>query len=196
MEDNETIQVERLEELHAWLLKNENRTKGIWLVRYKAGSNRGEHIEYSEMVDELLCFGWIDSRPRTLDEDRSMNWISPRNPQSAWSKINKEKVSVLQAQGRLRPAAIAQIEAAKRSGAWDRLTEIEDGLLPPDLVRELENYAEAKSNFEAFPKSVKKSILEWIVQAKTEETRRKRILETAEKASRNIRANQWKDKNA
>lgn len=131
--------------------------------------------------------------PRKLDDERSMNWISPRKAKSAWSKINKEKIEKLSSQGRLTPTAIAQIVQAKKQGTWDKLSEIEEGIIPVDLITELDKYENAKSNFDGFPKSVKKSILEWIIQAKTEETRKKRVIETAEKASRNIRANQWRD---
>ncbi len=192
-EIKESIEVKNLAELHDWLTKNESRSTGVWLIRQKAGSTGGEYFSYSDMVDELLCFGWIDSLPRKLDDERSMNWISPRKAKSAWSKINKEKIEKLSSQGRLTPTAIAQIVQAKKQGTWDKLSEIEEGIIPVDLITELDKYENAKSNFDGFPKSVKKSILEWIIQAKTEETRKKRVIETAEKASRNIRANQWRD---
>jgi len=72
----ETLEVKNLVELRDWLSKNESRSAGIWLIRHEAGSTDGEYIPYSGMVDELLCIGWIDSLPRKLDEERSMNWIS------------------------------------------------------------------------------------------------------------------------
>lgn len=78
------------------------------------------------MVDELLCFGWIDSLPRKLDDERSMNWISPRKAKSAWSKINKEKIEKLSSERRLTPTAIAQIVQAKKQRTWDKLSEIEE----------------------------------------------------------------------
>jgi uncharacterized protein YdeI (YjbR/CyaY-like superfamily) len=193
-EEKETLEVASATELHDWLVRNESRKTGIWLVTYKANSPRGRQISYAQIVDELLCFGWIDSLPRKLDEKRSMLWISPRKAASAWSKLNKEKIARLEREGRLRPAAIAMIQEAKRLGTWDKLNDIEDGIIPQDLAVELEKYPGARANFDAFPKSVKKSILEWIVQAKTEATRRKRISETAEQASQNQRANQWKDR--
>jgi uncharacterized protein YdeI (YjbR/CyaY-like superfamily) len=189
-----SLVVECATELHDWLVRNESRKTGIWLVTYKANSPRGRQISYAQIVDELLCFGWIDSLPRKLDQERSMLWISPRKAASAWSKLNKEKIAALEREGRLRPVAIAMIQGAKTLGTWDKLNDIEDGIIPQDLAVELEKYPGARANFDAFPKSVKKSILEWIVQAKTEATRRKRMSETAEQASQNQRANQWKDR--
>lgn len=192
--NKETVEVSSLAELRDWLSKNENRSTGIWLVRHKSGSTQGAYISYSDMVDELLCYGWIDSLPRKLDDERSMNWICPRSSKSAWSKVNKEKIGRLESEGRLRPIALKLIEDAKKSGAWEKLAEIEAGIIPQDLLLELEKYEGAKNNFDAFPKSVKKSILEWIIQAKLPATRHKRVVETAESASQNIRANQWKNK--
>jgi uncharacterized protein YdeI (YjbR/CyaY-like superfamily) len=191
-EEKETLEVASATELHDWLVQNESRKTGIWLVTYKASSLRGRQISYAQIVDELLCFGWIDSLPRKLDQERSMLWISPRKVASAWSKLNKEKIAALEREGRLRPVAIAMIQEAKTLGTWDKLNDIEDGIIPQDLAVELEKYPGARANFDAFPKSVKKSILEWIVQAKTEATKRKRMSETAEQASQNQRANQWK----
>jgi uncharacterized protein YdeI (YjbR/CyaY-like superfamily) len=173
-----------------WLSKNHTQKQGIWLVRYKKPDPR--HVSWSDAVDEALCFGWIDSVPRKLDEERSMLLVTPRNPKSAWSGINKEKVEKLMAAGRMAPAGLRMVEEAKASGTWDTLVAVEKLEMPADLTKAFAASKTAKQNFEAFPPSAKRGILEWISQAKKPETRAARIAETVSKAKDNIRANQWR----
>jgi uncharacterized protein YdeI (YjbR/CyaY-like superfamily) len=174
-----------------WLAENHTRTTGIWLISYKKATGK-PRFDYDEAVEEALCFGWIDSKPNKLDEARSLLWFAPRKPRTGWSKPNKERVERLIAQGRMMPAGLAKIEAAKQDGSWTALDAIEALEIPPDLDTALANYANAQQNFEAFPRSAKRGILEWIATAKKPETRAKRIEETARLADENIRANQWR----
>jgi uncharacterized protein YdeI (YjbR/CyaY-like superfamily) len=178
-------------EWRAWLEQHHTQTQGIWLITYKKGTGKSR-FEYDEAVAEALCFGWIDSKPNKLDEERSMRWFAPRKSGTGWSKLNKDRVERLIAQGLMRPAGMAKIEAAKRDGSWKALDAIEALEIPPDLDKALTDYAEAKQHFEAFPRSVKRGILEWIAAAKKPETRAKRIAETAQLAAQNLRANQWR----
>lgn len=177
-------------EWRAWLEEHHTSKEGIWLISYKKGTGK-PRIDYDEAVEEALCFGWIDSKANKLDEERSLLWFAPRQPGSGWSKLNKQRVERLMEQGLMMPAGLAKVEAAKQDGSWNALDVIEALEVPPDLEQALTSYQAAKQNFEAFPKSVKRGILEWIASAKKLETRAKRIQETAQLAAENIRANQW-----
>lgn len=191
----EQVMVESAAELRAWLTENHNQPESIWLVRWKKSEDR-PYLEYSEIVDQCLCFGWVDSLPRKLDDERTMLRISPRNPKSNWSRINKEKVERLTTAGLMHPSGLALVELAKESGTWDFLNDVEDLIVPDDLAAEFENHPKSAYYFDRFPPSSKRGILEWIKTAKTEKTRRKRLVETAEKAAVNIKANHPKGRDA
>jgi uncharacterized protein YdeI (YjbR/CyaY-like superfamily) len=178
-------------EWRAWLEQNHTRKEGVWLVTYKKASGK-PRVEYDESVEEALCFGWIDSKGNKLDQERSLLWFAPRKSSSNWSASNKERVERLTAAGLMTPAGLARIEAAKADGSWNALDAVEALEIPPDLETALGSYSDAGRNFEAFPRSVKRAILEWIVNAKKPETRAKRVEETARLAQENIRANQWR----
>jgi uncharacterized protein YdeI (YjbR/CyaY-like superfamily) len=135
---------------------------------------------------------WIDSKPNALDEFRSIQFFAPRNPKSNWSKVNKERVARLIKEKRITDAGLAVIEAAKKNGAWDALNEVEEMIIPDDLLKALKKEKQAYIYFMAFPKSSKKNILEWIYNAKQTETRNKRIEETVTLAKDNIRANHYR----
>lgn len=178
-------------EWRAWLEKHHTQAEGVWLISYKKGTGK-PRFDYNDAVEEALCFGWIDSKPNKLDEERSLLWFAPRKPGSGWSKINKERIEQLLSQGIMRPAGLAKVEAAKQDGSWNALDAIEALEIPPDLETALKANGNAAQNFDAFPKSVKRGILEWISTAKRPETRAKRIQETAQLAAENLRANQWR----
>ena len=183
--------VDRLGDLRSWLKDNHARTAGVWLVTWKKHAGV-RHIPWSDVVDELLCFGWVDSTPRKLDADRSQLRIAPRNPKSAWSGINKSKVERLLRSGRMTEAGQRLVDAAKANGAWDFLNDVETLTIPDDLAAALGRHAGATQNFEGFPPSVRRGVLEWIKQAKRADTRARRIAETAEKAARGERANAFR----
>jgi uncharacterized protein YdeI (YjbR/CyaY-like superfamily) len=175
----------------SWLEENEQRRDGIWLITFKKHSGQ-THLSYNEAVEEALCFGWIDSKPNKLDEQRTMLWFAPRKSGTGWSRANKERVHKMIDAGAMTAAGLAKIEAAKEDGSWDALDGVEALEIPPDLAAALAAYEFAGTNFEAFPRSTKRAILEWILKAKTPETRAKRIANTAQLANENIRANQWR----
>lgn len=178
-------------EWRSWLEQHHRQKEGVWLISYKKATGK-PRFDYDEAVEEALCFGWIDSKPNKLDEERSLLWFAPRKPGTGWSKLNKERVERLIQQGLIMPAGLAKVEAAKADGSWNALDAIEALEIPPDLEQALIAYEAAKQNFAAFPKSVKRGILEWIASAKKPETRAKRVEETARLAARNERANQWR----
>ncbi len=189
----EKVQVESRQAWREWLSQNHTQQEGVWLVRFKKHCGE-KYVSYDEAVEEALCFGWVDSLPRKLDEDRTMLWMAPRKPKSNWSKLNKDRVKKMMAQGLMAQAGLAKINEAKTDGSWYALDKIEQLEVPSDLQKALGGYANAGANFEAFPKSVKRGILEWIANAKRPQTRAKRIEETARLADDNIRANQWQKK--
>lgn len=178
-------------EWRKWLEENHTRTEGVWLISYKKATGK-PRFDYDEAVEEALCFGWIDSKPGKIDEERSMLWFTPRKPRTGWSKLNKERVEKLIEAGLMAPAGLAKIEAAKKDGSWNALDAAEALEIPSDLAKAFSKNKTAEGYFEEFPRSVKKAILEWITRAKRPETRAKRIEETVTKAGQNIRANQWR----
>ncbi len=178
-------------EWRAWLEENHARPEGVWLVYHKKGVEK-PGITYEEAVEEAVCFGWIDSKGNRLDEERTMLWFSPRKAGTGWSRSNKERVDKLFQEGRMAPAGLAKVEAARRDGSWNALDSVEALEIPTDLAEALAAYPRAAAFFEAFPRSVKRVILEWIASAKRPETREKRVRETAALAEKNIRANQWR----
>ena len=177
-------------ELRAWLAANYTRTQGIWLIYDKKSAGK-TRIDYTHIVDELLCFGWIDSTPKKLDAERAMLWISPRKAKSGWSRVNKDKIDRLLAENLIHNQGLAVIAQAKLDGSWSLLDQIETLAIPDDFRQEMAKYPHALAHFEEFPKSVRRSILLWIDTAKRPETRAKRLVEAAAQAANNIRANQW-----
>jgi uncharacterized protein YdeI (YjbR/CyaY-like superfamily) len=174
-----------------WLAQHHRQNQGIWLISYKKGTGKSR-FNYDEAVEEALCVGWIDSKPNKLDAERSLLWFAPRKKETGWSKLNKERVERLIEQELMMPAGLAKVEAAQADGSWNALDAIEALEIPLDLEQALIAHGDAKQNFGAFPKSVKRGILEWIASAKKPETRAKRIAETAQLAAQNLRANQWR----
>jgi uncharacterized protein YdeI (YjbR/CyaY-like superfamily) len=191
----EKIAIESANELRDWLIQNHDTTESVWLVTWKKGSGR-PYVSYDEIVDQCLCFGWIDSIPRKLDEKRKMLRISPRNPKSNWSRANKNRIARLTKEDLMQPSGLALVEKAKEIGTWAFLDDVEDLLVPDDLETEFKKYHHAKNYFDKFPASSKRGILEWIKSAKTDSTRQKRISETAQKADRNLKANHPKGRDS
>ena len=178
-------------EWRAWLEQNHTRPDGVWLISFKKATGK-PCVEYDEAVEEALCFGWVDSKPNKLDDERSMLWFAPRKPQTGWSKPNKERVARLIQAGLMAPAGLAKVAAAQQDGSWNALDAVEALELPPDLQQALAANTAAQQYWEAFPRSAKRGILEWIANAKKQETRAKRIAETVSLAAENKCANQWR----
>ncbi|MGJ3247395.1 MAG: YdeI/OmpD-associated family protein [Elainellaceae cyanobacterium] len=178
------------EEWRSWLTRHHQQAENVWLITYKKATGKPT-LSYDEAVEEALCFGWIDSLPRKLDEERKMLYFAPRKPGSGWSRPNKDRIERMIAAEKMTPAGLAKVEAAKADGSWTALDDIENLVIPDDLAAALANLPPAAENWDAFPRSVKRGILEWIGNAKRDATRRNRIKETAQLAQKNERANQW-----
>ena len=181
MKDFEQVEVSSREAWRAWLAINHTQTESIWLVTYKKHTG-DRYVSYDEIVEEALCFGWIDSLPRRLDSDRTMLLLSPRKSKSGWSGLNKRRVAKLLAHGLMMPAGLAKVEQAKADGSWIFLDDVEALIIPDDLAAALADNAAAKETFEGFSPSVKKGILQWIKMAKRSQTRQQRIKRTVERA--------------
>ncbi len=174
----------------AWLKRHQTRAEGVWLVSWKKATGK-PRIEYDAAVEEALCFGWVDSKPAKLDDERAMLWFAPRKAGTGWSAPNKLRVERAIAGRRMAAAGLAKVQAAKADGSWTRLDAVERLEVPGDLALALAAHPPAPTNFDAFPRTAKRGILEWIQSAKTTLTRERRIAETATLAARNERANQW-----
>lgn len=161
----------------AWLSKNHATQKGIWLVFYKKHTGKPT-VSYEDAVQEALCYGWIDSTVRTIDEERYMQLFTPRKAGSNWSDLNKRRVKKLIEQGSMTGTGLRKIEEAKKDGSWRNLDAVEKLKIPPDLLKALSSNSKTKKNFEGLSPSRKKQFLWWIESAKTTGTRQKRIAET------------------
>jgi len=192
-DDRERVEVNSRAEWRRWLAAHHAQTNGVWLVTYKKTADPKRYLSYDDIVEEAICFGWVDSLPRTVDAKRSMRLVAPRRPKSAWSAVNKARVEKLARAGKMAPSGLAAIERAKADGSWSKLDAVETLVVPPDLARALARHGRASEHFASFPKSSKRIILEWIASAKTEATRRKRVEETTRKAAENRRANHWRE---
>jgi uncharacterized protein YdeI (YjbR/CyaY-like superfamily) len=186
-----TVHASSQEEWRMWLEKNHLLEKSVWLIIYKK-NGQTPSVYYPEAVDEALCFGWIDSKPNKRDEESYYQFFAKRNPKSNWSKVNKEKVARLSAQGLIVPAGLEAIEIAKKNGTWTALENDDKLIVPDDLQKLLDENIIAKDNWEKFPPSSRRGILEWILNAKQATTRHKRIVETVELAEKNIKANSYR----
>lgn len=177
----------------AWLHEHHDRPAGVWAVTFKKASvpAGADYVSARDLNEECLCFGWIDSKPGKVDGRRTALLCSPRKPGSGWSKVNKDRLERLLADGLVAPAGLAAIERARADGSWTMLDDVDALVVPADLATALAAFPTARDHFDAFPPSARRGILEWIGQAKRAETRAQRIEETARLAAENIRANQW-----
>ena len=175
----------------AWLAENYETAPHAWLVARKNTAG-GPALTYAEAVEDALCVGWVDSLPRALDAERTMLYFARRKRGSGWSRPNKERVAHLEAAGQMLPAGQAVVDAARADGSWSSLDDVENLVVPDDLAAALADRPGAVVLWEAFPRSAKRGILEWIHTAKRAETRVRRVAEAADAASRNVRANQWR----
>jgi len=188
--EHQQVEVKSRQELRDWLSANHRQAESIWLVTYKKPSP--SHVPYSDIVDEVLCFGWIDSQPRLLDAARSMLRLSPRKPKSGWSKVNKDRIERLTADGLMAEPGLARIEQARRNGTWTLIDAATADTVPADLTEAFARHPGAEQNFMGFPPSTRRATLEWITLARRPETRAARIEETASLAAKGERANQWR----
>jgi uncharacterized protein YdeI (YjbR/CyaY-like superfamily) len=181
----ETLSVPDRDSWRAWLAEHGAIRKEIWLILNKRHvSNPG--LAYEEAVEEGLCFGWIDGQLRRIDHEKHAIRFTPRRPGSIWSESNKERVARMIEQGRMTNAGMVLVRQAQESGEWERAAAREDtDTLPPGLEEALAQNEQARSNFLAFPPSVRRQYIYWVNEAKREETRLRRIREVVARAVEN-----------
>jgi uncharacterized protein YdeI (YjbR/CyaY-like superfamily) len=157
-----------------WLEANHGSTRGVWLVSWRRTTGRPA-VPYEQAVEESLCFGWIDSTVTILDDERSLQLMTPRKPRSTWTRLNRERVARLDAEGRMSAAGRRAVEVARANGWWTILDPVEDLLEPVDLAAALDAVPPARVSWDGFPPSARKQLLWWVISAVKPETRSRRI---------------------
>ncbi|HEY6531954.1 MAG TPA: YdeI/OmpD-associated family protein [Acidimicrobiales bacterium] len=182
LDDGEQVHVLTVEEWRAWLAANHERVAGVWFVRWRSSASRAG-VPYPEAVEEALCVGWIDGPTRTLDDERSVIWFSPRRAGSGWAASNRERADRLEREGRMTDAGRAAIERAKADGSWSILESVERLELPEELVAALAARPPSREVWDAAPPSSRRLALQGIVFAKRAETKAKRITAIVERCA-------------
>lgn len=162
-----------------WLLEHHASVpsaSGVHLIFYRVGSKQPS-MRWEEAVQEALCFGWIDSTVKKIDDEKRRQIFCPRKKKSTWSKVNKQHIESLEQDGLMHASGRAKIEAAKEDGSWTSLDDVEEGIIPDDLQKAFEANPKAKIHFDSFSRGYRKSYLYWLNQAKREATRQNRIEE-------------------
>lgn len=189
--DIETFHPKSRQEWREWLQNNYDKKTSVWLIYNKKKSNIPT-VSYGEAVDEALCFGWIDSTAKPLDEEKYMQFFSKRKAKSVWSKINKDKIDRLTKEGLMTKAGFESVETAKQNGSWTILDDAEALIIPADLEIAFQKRQNARNYFLNLSRSDKRNILQWLTLAKREETRQKRIAEIVELAEQNLKPKQFR----
>lgn len=184
------VHVETRAQWRQWLTDHHQHTRAVWVVSWRKHTGRPA-VSYGDAVTDALAFGWVDSKPAALDDDRTMLYYSARKAGSGWSRPNKLRIQTLERDGLMTPAGRRVVDAAKADGSWSMLDDVENLIVPDDLASALDAVPDARRHWDAFPRSARRGILEWIVQARRPQTRATRFAETARQAGVDTRANQW-----
>jgi uncharacterized protein YdeI (YjbR/CyaY-like superfamily) len=170
-----------------WLAANHDTARGVWVASWRKASGR-KPVAYSDLVEEAISFGWIDSTVNVLDDERGLQLMTPRKPRSGWSRLNRQRVATLEAQGRMTDAGRRAVEVAKDNGSWTLYDAVEDLVEPDDLAVALGASAGARAAWDGFPPSARKQMLWWVVSATKPETRASRIARIVTEAEHGRRA--------
>jgi uncharacterized protein YdeI (YjbR/CyaY-like superfamily) len=164
-------------EWRQWLEQNHNAAQEVWLIYYKKHTGK-PRVPYGEAVEEALCYGWVDSIVKRIDEETYAQKFTPRKDSSQWSESNKKRVEKLIREGRMTEAGLAKIKAARRTGKWEKpVTGRQEFVMPPELIEALSINKEAGENFNKLAPSHRRQYIGWIASAKKEETKKKRVKE-------------------
>jgi uncharacterized protein YdeI (YjbR/CyaY-like superfamily) len=172
------VDVRSAADLRDWLLAHHTQTESVWLVTYKKAVP-DKYVSISDVLDQLLCFGWIDGLRRKLDDDRTMQLIGLRRHQ-AWAKTYKDRAAKLIEAGLMHTSGLAAIETSKAQGLWDATAQVDAFVIPEDLQAALDQQPDASAYFHNAAPSYRRNVLRWIFGAKTDATRQKRITQTVE----------------
>jgi uncharacterized protein YdeI (YjbR/CyaY-like superfamily) len=164
-------------EWREWLRHNHDTEKEIWLIYYKKHTGKPS-IPYDDSVEEALCFGWIDSIIKRIDDEKFVRKFTPRKTKSRWSEANKKRALKMIEQGKMTETGLARIREAKKSGEWSKPPSSRGELvLPSYMEAALARNKKAEENFRNLAKSYKRHFIGWVTSAKREETRRRRLAE-------------------
>jgi uncharacterized protein YdeI (YjbR/CyaY-like superfamily) len=188
--NSETFCPKNREEWRNWLAEHHQTKQSIWLIYYKRKTALAS-ISYSDAVEEALCFGWIDSTRRSLDEHTYTQFFCRRKLKSVWSKVNKAKVQRLIKEGLMTTAGFDSINSAKANGSWTILDNVEELIIPTELEAAFKRHEGSETYFLGLSKSVRKAILQWLVLAKRPETVEKRVDEIASLAAKSMKPKQF-----
>ena len=169
-----------------WLHENHKTSAGVDLVFYRVESEQ-ESMRWEEAVRVAICYGWIDSTVRKIDDERRKQYFCPRKPKSVWSKVNKQHIEDLIAADLMHESGHAIIALAKENGSWTELDDMENGIIPADLQEAFDANPAAFKNYENFARGYRKSYLYWLNQAKRETTRQTRITEIIKLCEANVK---------
>ncbi|MEO1514114.1 MAG: YdeI/OmpD-associated family protein [Bacteroidota bacterium] len=172
-ENFEKVFIDSASDLRQWLETHHQQEESVWLVTFKK-EVPDKYVSTSQILDELLCFGWIDGIRRKLDARQTMQLISKRKAQH-WAKTYKDRAAKLMEEGRMHPTGLASIELSKANGLWNFMDDVDNLIVPDDLSASLAQYKGAREFFDAINDSSKRFVLRWIKLAKTEKTRKNRI---------------------
>ncbi|GAB2613434.1 YdeI/OmpD-associated family protein [Belliella aquatica] len=172
------VEVKSSQELRAWLENHHSQEESVWLVTYKK-VEQDKYLSTSAVLDELICFGWIDGIRRKLDDIKTMQLISPRKV-THWAKTYKDRASKLIKEGKMHQAGFQSIALSKQTGLWDFMEDVDNLVIPEDLQKALKKYEGASEFFYNINDSSKRFVLRYIKLAKTEKTRISRIEQIAE----------------
>lgn len=187
MSDKPELYFKNDQEWRSWLHENHNQSQGVYLILYKVESKQPS-MRWEEAVKVALCYGWIDSTVKRLDDQRRRQYFCPRRPKSVWSKVNKTYIIDLIKNDLIHQSGLVSIEVAKKNGSWIALDDVENGIIPKDLQHAFDQNLLAFENYQNFAKGYRKSYLYWINQAKRQETRDKRIVEIIKFCKANIKS--------
>ncbi|MCJ7570810.1 MAG: YdeI/OmpD-associated family protein [Candidatus Thermoplasmatota archaeon] len=170
-----------------WLEKNHMISDEVRLIHYKKSLGK-KSLNHFDAVEEALCFGWIDSKLKKIDEEKFILKYTPRKSKSVWSKINKKNAEKMISLGKMTNAGFDKIEEAKKQGFWDTAyTNLVKERLPSDLKKALIVNKTTWNNFQNFANSYRNMYIGWIKNAKTKETRKKRISKVVKNSYDNIK---------
>ena len=176
------VEISSQEELRNWLMINHTQLESVWLVTYKK-NEADKYVSRWEVLDELICFGWIDGIRRKLDDRRTMQLISRRKVEH-WSKTYKERAEKLIHEGKMHESGLKAIDISKSNGLWNFMDDVDNLIVPDDLSEELLKLDGATEFFNSINPSSKRFVLRWIKLAKTNKTRKNRINKIAELSSK------------
>ena len=187
MEEKELLYFKNAQEWREWLHDNHHSSKGVYLIFYKV-SSQAESMRWEDAVQVAICYGWIDSTVKRLDDERRRQMFTPRKDKSVWSKLNKTYIEKLIANNLMHESGLKKIETAKQNGSWTTLDGVENLEMPNDLVSAFAKNKKALNNYNSFSPSYRKSYLYWLNQAKREETRTSRIAQIISFCEQNIKS--------